>query len=488
MGKTPSDIDPITGPYVSTEGRGSGTTLQTNQITNIGDQEERRSKLRDRRLVYENDWDDLLTEELDRQFVPETAKNIKLMLDTSQNVFRRIVREICTVYKRPSVRELVRNDVTVESPRWDELVESLKLQWMLGEAHRLSKACTACFVRVHYVETKDKLILELIPPDYIQVDLDPDDPMEMTGCGFRVARKDRSGRNVEAWIYYTPEKLYFLDSTGVPIKNPFKGEPEESEAENPYGIIPIVPFHATAPTKSFWRPNWNKDAYRANILIGVLLTYMNFLVKTQSFKQLYFSADSVSPDMLNAVLDPLFPLPLPSGTTAGTLDLNTRLEAIDSTIRNKVTAIANNYGISPENFSVSGNIQSGYGLRVANRALEEIRDADKVLAENVEQQLFRVIRTVNNVSGGQRIPEDVELRWNPGEISYPPSWEEEEAQWTFEMDHGIANQVDYLLSKDPDLTREEAIERLVMIREENDQIKPRLNLAEQLFKREGQPK
>ena len=487
MAKATRFIDPKSvskgGDYKSKAGLSTVPGTQDGQVTVIGDQEDRRQTLKARRLVYENDWDDILTGELRLQFVQETFQNIRLMLDTSQNIFRRIVREICTVYKMPSKRELIRSETVVDVPRWDELTEQLKLNQLMNEAHRSAKASTVSFLRCHYVETKKKMILEIIPPDFAQVDLDPDDPLTMTGFGFRVKRKTSMGEDVEGWIYYTREKIYFLDSGGMPIKNPFQDEPTDPIVDNPYGIIPVVPFHATAPVKSFWRENWNKDAYRANILIGVLLTYMNFLVKTQSFKQLYFSADKVSPDMLNAVLDPLFPLPLPTGTTAGTLDLNTRLEAIDGVIRAKIISIANNYGISPENFTITGNVQSGFALKVANRALEEIRDADKPIVHDVERELFNVLRTVNNVQGLTPIPDDLELKWNPGEISYPPTWEEEEARWTFEFTHGITNQIDYMMADDPELSRDGAKKLLLQIREENDEIKPKLNLADQLFKR-----
>jgi hypothetical protein len=35
-------------------------------------------------------------------------------------------------------------------------------------------------------------------------------------------------------------------------------------------VIPVVPFFSTAPSVEFWDTNWNKDAVRANYIIGVL--------------------------------------------------------------------------------------------------------------------------------------------------------------------------------------------------------------------------
>jgi hypothetical protein len=249
----------------------------------------------------------------------------------------------------------------------------------------------------------------------------------------------------------------------------------------------VVPFFCTSPVLGFWDLNWNYDAVRANYIIGVLNTYVNYLVKTQSFKQVVFSGQ-VGPAVLSAISDPLYPFLLPEGSTAATLDLNTQLSAIDEVIRGKIMAIANNYGISNENFTVTGTAASGYSLRVANRALEEIREFDKTVAWKCEHDLFDLIRLINNTSGAEAIPEELELKWNPGEISYPPTMQEEQSRWEFEFKYGIRNQVDYLMKEDPELEREDAMEMLQQVKEENAQTKPGKSVLETIFGGEKEEK
>jgi hypothetical protein len=144
-------------------------------------------------------------------------------------------------------------------------------------------------------------------------------------------------------------------------------------------------------------------------------------------------------------------------------------------------AIANNYGISNENFNVSGSIASGYSLKIANRALEEIREADKSVAGKTEKELFNLMRLINNVEGGERIDESLELKWNPGEISYPPSMTEEQSRWEFEFKYAIRNQIDYLMSEDPELSREDAMALLQQVKDENGQVKPQKSVIESIF-------
>lgn len=404
------------------------------------------------------------------------------MLDSSQNIFRRIIRETCTVYKEKVKRELVTmgadgNATPTDSPQYQMLLQETQLDWKMAEAHRLAKAAWLCFLRVRTLETTGEMRIELITPDMSHVDLDRDDPLKMKGFGYFVEGVDKRKNKIECWVYYTDDEIRYLDNSGRQIENPFS---DNYDTTNPYGVIPVVPFFATAPTHCFWDLKWNYDAMRANYIIGVLNTYMNYLVKVQSFKQVVFSG-KVTEDVLNAISDPSYPFVLPAGATAATLDLNTQLAAIDSVIRGKVMAIANNYGISNENFNITGNAASGFSLRVANRALEEIRSADKTVALETEKHLFDLMRIVNNTDGGEDIPEDLELKWNPGEIEYPPSMAEDQSKWEFEFKYAIKNPIDYLMAQDPELSREDAMEMLQQVKTENGAVKPATNILESLF-------
>lgn len=443
-------------------------------IVKIGDSSPLRAELKTRIKMYENDWTDLLKSELGVQFVKETYELIKLMPDTGLNIFRRIIREICTVYKKPAERGLESG----ESKRWEELKKIMKINTVMAEAHRLSKAGTASFIMVRAIPDTDKIRLSLLTPDQVHVEEDKEDCTEMKSISYFVEGKDIEGKKVRFWVYYSPDNRYYLRDDGKPFENhPLTHE--TYEIENKYGIIPIVPFHAVYPVRAFWRENWNRDAYDANMIIGVLNTYLNYLVKTQSFKQIVLVGAEISNSLKNGILDPSFPIPLPEGGSANTLDLQTNLEAIEKVIRGKVSAIANNYGISNENFTLSGQIASGYSLKIANRALEEIREADIPLCTDVEKNLFNVIRAVNNVEFPKnQIPGSAELSFNPGEITFPMEWVEEQSRWEFEFEHGISNSVDYLLKQDPDLEREDAIKRLQKIKEENKEIKPQKSLLD----------
>jgi len=461
-------------------------------VIKAGSQNERRTRMLRKIKVYENDWKDLLLNELMRQFVPETAQFIKLMADTSQNIFRRIIRETSTVYTNGVVRELLGPDgEPLDFPLYAELTDEWKLDWMMAEAQRLAKAGSVAFIRVRSIPADQKLMLELMSPDIVHVELRDDNPLEMKSFSYLVVGSDNMGKEIRYWVYYDKARRLFLNETGQLLeKNPFSAASEDNDQVNRYGVIPVIPYHAAAPTRGFWREKLNEDAYDANLVIGVFLTYLAYLVKTQSFKQVVFTkgdtGDTLDRTLLNAISDPSFPFLLPPGASAATLDLKAQVEQIDSVIRGKVAAIANNFGISNENFTLSGNVASGFSLRVANRALEEIRRADKEVARATEVQLFQLLRLMQNMDyPDRRIPEEAELDWNPGEIEYPPTWDEEEKRWRFEFEFNVSNAADYLLREDPDLSREEAIEKIKQVAEENKEIKPKQPLTDLIFGKPG---
>jgi hypothetical protein len=425
--------------------------------------------------MYENDWDSLLNIYLQSQFTEKTYTQIAKCSDTSMNIFRRIVRDICTVYKQPAKRLL-----PAENKRWDELQKELKLDRLMMGAHRYAKAGSVSFLMVRAVPDTEKIVVRLLKPDCCWVEEDPEIPGEIIKFAYLVKIKKNERTVQDVWVTYTTETVSLCDKSGkVLSKNPFAdGEPVERE--NKYGMIPVVAFHAETPLDGFWNINYNKDAYEANLKIGMLNTYGNYLVKTQSFKQIVISADQIDEELKGQILDPLFPLKLSPGATATTLDLNTRLEAIESYIRYKIFGIANNYGISSENFSLSRQRASGFAIKISNHALEEIREADIPLCTDVERDLYRIIAKVNNTERGAEELPDETIQFTPGEVSFPEEWTTEQTRWEFEFSNGISNQIDYLLSRNPAMTRQDAQSRLAMIAEENKTVKPKKTALEVL--------
>jgi hypothetical protein len=447
---------------------------ETKQIITPSDLRQFREEFHDRYRVYANDWDDLLEKEVKRMFTSEkTAARVNLMLDTSLNIFRRIIRETCTVYKEPAQRIL-----KPESSRWAELQPVLSLDTVMAEAHRVAKACSVSYLLVKAIPGTQDLRVFCIQPSQTHVETDPNDPTKLKSFSYLVKGKDAQNQPYTAWIYYDKDRRLWLNEDGTQSENPF--DPKD-DGKNKYGTIPVVTVPATPQSSALFDLNWNKDSFRANTIIAVLNTYMNDLVKTSSFKQLLFIGDDEIEERLDGKrLDPMSAITLPPGSFAQVMDMNTQLSAIKDVIQWKVSAIANNYGISQDNFNLTSQPASGFSLKISNHALEEIRAADIPLMAKVERELYSVIATVNNAEGLATLPDNPEFAFNPGEVEFPTAWAEEEAQRRFEIEVGASNVIDYMISQDPELSREEALKKWKAIAEENKIVKPAPSLLTQL--------
>lgn len=434
---------------------------------NVGASVKLRAAIKNRVAMFDNDWSDQLDDELKKQFHEKTYGKIVKMADTSMNIFRRIVREICTVYREPAER-IVRDAPDNTQEAVAKLFAKMRIDQTMQVAHRYAKAATCSFIFVRAI-AGGRLVLRVLTPDQVYVETDQDDPTKMTLFAYQSDIVDSKGRPKAIWIAYTESERWYCDHKGKALDKDPRDDAEYDSA-NMFGVVPAVAFPAEFQVRDFWNESWNRDAFEANLKIGLLNTYMNYLVKTQSFKQITLNADKVSEELKDQILDPLFPLVLSGQATASVLDLNTQLSSIDQVIRGKVAAIANNYGISNENFTLTTQAASGFSLKIANQALQDIREADIPLCASVEQALFRVIAKMS-----EGLPEDGELQFNPGEVSWPEEWTTEQARWEFEFKHGVSSPVDYLLKRDPQLDRAAAIKLIQERSEETKSLKPRVS-------------
>lgn len=436
--------------------------------------------------MYRNNWKDDLDDRLKEQYdVPEIYRRFAKFKDVSVNIFRLIIRRICSVYKKPAVRELIKGEKTVKSDIWNNWKKETNLDVIMQEAHRLSKACTTCYLHIRTSEKKEKIMLHVYTPDIIHVETDPEDNITPISISymFTVIDPKYKKKNTQYWVYYNNEHRYFLNQAGELLKKDPRTD-ESYSIENKYGIIPIIPFPAELPVVEFNNEHWNENAYEANTHIGITKTRMNVLIKWQTHKQMWI-AGQLEEKLKNATISEAAALFLDEGGQAGVIDLNSSaLESLMKIIQQNIITIGEEFGISPDQFVAQGNVQSGFALKIKSQSLEEIREADVPICSVVEKQLFKMIRIINNIDFKDQISENLTLNFNPGEVTFPEPWVEEQQKWEFKFVLGVANAIDYLIKEDPDLTRKDAEKKLLEIRAETERIKPKKGLVEQLIDRE----
>ncbi len=267
--------------------------------------------------------------------------------------------------------------------------------------------------------------------------------------------------------YWDSERYLRLSPTGEILGNP--GNPE---GINPYGILPFVRFTNQVPIGDYF-VRGGDDIIIAQDNINIKLTQLNYLVKMQSFSVPVLVGYG-GPERV--VISPGKPIVVPLGNIGEPNSPDFRFETpnpqiaeIIKLLEHEIIRIFRAYGIGSADFSLQGEVKSGFALVMENLKLLESRENELPFYEDAEERLFEVIKRVWNYHApflpsehrfrGVFIPQNIHLQVSVNDISLPKTTSEEVAEWKFMFEHRLATPVDYLMRRYK-LSEQEAEERL----------------------------
>jgi hypothetical protein len=241
-----------------------------------------------------------------------------------------------------------------------------------------------------------------------------------------------------------------------------------STEDNPYKdvegktVLPFVLYSKDHPVDRLLNFSSGNDVRDLNINIALNLIHVNQLIKYQAYKQLVITTENRKniPDPL--VLDAATAVVLETKTgsaDAEVLDLQAAIDKLWDLIKDRIQLVLTNYGISPQNFTMSAQPQSGFAAMISNISKLEFREAQVPHYRKKEKELFEKVRTVWNYHNtGKRINEKAEFQIDFAEIEFPKTTQEEAEKFTFLKNNNAMTSVDLIMLENPDLTREQAEE------------------------------
>lgn len=434
---------------------------------------ERKNECVKRLDYYKGDQLDHLDNVLREQF--KHPEKLKLQKQFS-NITRRIINEVSVVYKRAPQRRLMVKGKPVEgepTERFQKLYENACADVVLKKVNRYTNLLQTVGVQVCW--RNDRVELDILTPDILNVVQNPQDPTAASAVIIEQAFADTvmldSPGNpygaTKLFIAWTPEQHQVFDQSGVQ-----REDLANADGRNPYGIMPFVWFRAERPDGFFWNEG-GADLIVAQEAVNVKLTYLNQLIKMQSFSIAVFTGnppEGVTVDPTNYVV-----LPLPDAADKGQPDFkfvtpDPKIKEVLEALAEDVRRIADDWGLSMSNFTLSGSPSSGLSLKLQNVRLIERREDDLPLYNDYEKQLFNVMRRVHNThcAPKDKLPEDAEISVNFAELEFPEDPAAEDARWVTRINQNVVSRADWLRSIDPDIkSEEEAEKRLEEIAEFN---------------------
>jgi hypothetical protein len=427
---------------------------------------ERKTEATRRLSLLSDDWSDLLKTAVEGQFHAKTRDNIKQLLDTTQNVFKRVVYLISQVY----AYGIDRRAMVGEEPdaRYAELMDNPVLDVKMSEVNRYSNALGECIVGI--IPKDGGIEYIILTPDLVTVTQKPGSPTEIDTLSYEVAYVNTAGDSDIKRVYWDIYGNHRItDANGVDITA--EELPDNPDGVNPYRdpenpghtILPFVVFHASVPIWDFWNWTSGQDLVDGTLMIGVLLTYVNYLLKMNSFRQLLITGANVDklPDGL--ALDPAFVLKITGeGASASVLDFNQDSRPIMEVVKDKLNSLTNAYGVSGDLYrSSAGGASSGYALKLSREELYQRREEQVKVYKSYEHELFEKTRIVNNTAyPSSKISDNAEFSADFNETLFGENPTDIREQWKFDITIGAKSVTDYIRYLNPDMTEEEAEEKL----------------------------
>ncbi len=352
------------------------------------------------------------------------------------NVSARITNEVASLYDQPAMRSFKGDDAATTKLR-DRAAE-LDLDEVMQEAQRLTFLCNE--VLLWQVEDEDGArALHIVTPDAFDAIPHPANKLRAVGYlidaapSFVPLGADKT--RLKYYELWDDTFTYHLNSTGGLVGEPI-----------PHGQarIPGALFHRRMPVDCLLDCRAGKDITSAHLGVGLLAIMVMRLAKSQGERQPVLQGNLANV-AANQSMDGEKPLALPPDVVASILDTQTSPEYYLSLKKDKVTSIGLTHGISYDQFTNTDS-STGAGYVARRQKLTELRNEQRRRAR-VHEKLVVVL--IGFKADGFRVDHQ--------EQAVPVDAKEELELLKEKVKLGLDSVVAYLMRKDPDLTRADAI-------------------------------
>ena len=385
------------------------------------------------------------------------------------NITKRVIDRVSLVYMTPPTRTYSNE----ETPEYF-LEKDLKLQRLermtnlldgvlLKPCWRIKPDGTGC---IEY-----DIIMDYEP-------LFDTDPLKPYAIVYPIAQKASVlDSSPEQFVYWDAENTFVFDKDGKQYTSD-----DNPDMVNPYGVLPFVEcFRDGKPETDYMDTNASIDLIKTNLAINVAETNKNANIMFQSFGYLFVNGSGIDKDTMQIGQDKINYLGIDGAISI--VSPPNAVPALDESIQSSYKMLAQNYHL-PTSFVEGTTAASGVALKMRNLELTDNRKSDVIRWRDIEHKLFELERLMIAVEQGKDAG-DLE------DVDYSESVEvlndkEQREKWDWELSHGLIDKADILMQRNPDLTREEALDHLFdredEVTEEEPEASPGSALLEALAK------
>lgn len=413
---------------------------------------ERRKDMRVRLDLYKDRGRPHLEAVLDRLFKnPKVRALRKELLDLAefQNLTKRIIREISTVYSEPATRTL-KSGVTAQR-KFKAFQESVSYDRKMRNINRLGNLGNNYLVWPDIRPDGSPVMRGVFPDKFVAIP-HPNDPL--MAVAYVVDQcLDYAKPTAPHYIGMSDTEYFWLDRDWRLIKS--KEFPDGMVPHN-LGTLPALLWSAEEPDETLLDSTTGRDMISAHLAVA-LINVMMMKHQKSGAKFPYASGDTSNITRGQAI-DEENILELGEGVTLNTLDLGSDPDSYEKAVRMVIKQIAANRGIPETVFDLSYSASSGFEIELKRVGLREIR-RDQILTFRPFEQKLAVLWA--------KVVDGTEWAFNPdgmaidfGDIETPQDPQAKLAYWEKLESMGLVNAIQMYMALNPEADEEEAAETI----------------------------
>lgn len=356
-----------------------------------------------------------------------------------QNITKRIVDEVASLYNAPALRKLATPQAT---DAYRSVIREVGYDRIAQHAQRMLMLCNEVLIW-STIKSNGKVKLRLITPDLFSAVADREgdllaivlDRAEEKSTGIVLF----AGNEKISYDVWDDTYRYGVNAAGNIIEM----------TEHKQGRIPCVLMHAHEPhCGELLASDIGSDITSAHLAVFFINMMVLRLAKSQGERQPYISGDAPNVMSTNQAADGEAPLVLPPNVIVGMLESKTTPEHYMETKRDILISVGQTYGLSYEQMTLSGET-SGVSLEQRREKLKELRNEQRVRAVEHEYLICKMLGF-----DASSLTVDFSEQTLPLDESAAVALLKEKAAM------GLDSPVAFLMRKDPDLTEVTAMELL----------------------------
>lgn len=411
---------------------------------------DRKTKFKKRYDMYKDNYHDQIEEKLGLIYSAFVALKLDVQINDNNNLYKQIINSISNVYSYGVKRTFENPICTTETPLQD-MYNYLQVDKTMAQANRYCNAFNDILVQVSWdmVINKPKLILRLPHQTEVQ-----EADGRVVSVEYFVGFKEKD--KTEIWAHWTnTEHYYVYKLNGAVVYS--EADKQDFDIENPFNTLPFVFLHNGWRDSGFWDTYTGDDLVGGTLSLAINLTFLNHIIKAQSFKQLVAKGSNIS-ELKGQIGDPNSILSLTGvDTEISVLDMQSNYEQLHKVINDIVNNIALNYNISPNQFRMTGSTSSGFALQMENLKLDRFVKEQQQDFCVYEKQLFELIKVVAGYyDETNKCIDNTTMHIDFIEPNYPQSIPEKIDVIEREIALGLTTPAKVLMSRNPELDKKEA--------------------------------